>query len=109
MPGEGRQFEAACATLFIDFFEKFANNDLRDLVSRALAMLLERQRDFQGDPGGWAGGIVYAVGSSGCGVPEAMNADMEKAFGTNMAMIRKRAAQVRQLATNSVHLNEKNK
>ena len=97
MHAQDRQFERACARLYIEFFEKFPNNDLRDLVSQALASLLKKQTDFPGDPGGWAGGVVYAVGSSGCGVPDVMNADLEKAFGTKMAMIRKRAAQVRQL------------
>jgi hypothetical protein len=92
-----RQFEGACARLYIEFFENFPNDDLRDRVSRALAMLLKRQSEFPGEPGGWAGGIVYAVGSSGCGVPNVMNADLEKAFGTKMAAIRKRAAQVREL------------
>lgn len=49
---------------------------------------------MQGDPDGE---IVYVVGSGGCGVPDVMNADLEKAFGTKMAMIRERAARVRQL------------
>lgn len=97
MKAQDRQFEGACARLCIEFFENFPNDDLRDRVSRATAMLLKRQSDFPGDPGSWAGGIVYAVGSSGCGVPDVMNADLENAFGTKMAMVRKRAAQVRQL------------
>jgi hypothetical protein len=92
-----RQLEGACARLYIEFFENFPNDDLRDRASRAMAMLLKRQADFPGDAGGWAGGIVYAIGSSGCGVPGVMNADLEKAFGTKMTMIRKRAAQVREL------------
>lgn len=92
-----RQFEGACARLYIEFFGNFPNDDLRDRVSRALASLLTRQRSFPGDAGGGAGGIVYAVGSGGCGMPDVMNADLEKAFGTKMTMIRKRAAQVRQL------------
>ncbi len=97
MKTNDRQFEGACAKLYIEFFENFPNDDLRDRVSRTIAMLLKRQSDFPGDPSGWAGGIVYAVGSSGCGVPNVMNADLEKAFGTKMPAIRKRAAQVRQL------------
>lgn len=97
MQAKDRPLEGACARLYIEFFENFPNDDLRDRVSRALAMLLKRQSDLPGDPGGWAGGIVYAVGSSGCGVPDVMNADLEKAFGAKMAAIRKRAAQVREL------------
>ncbi len=97
MHAEDRQFEGACAKLCSDFFDKFPNNDLRDLVSQALALLLKRQTDFPGNPGGWAGGIVYAVGSGGCGVSGVLNAELEKAFGTTMGTIRKRAGEVTQV------------
>ena len=97
MHEEQRQFEAACAKLYIAFFESFPDNNLRDLVSQALALLLKRQTDFPGAPGAWAGGIVFAVGSSGCGVPGIMNAELEKAFGANMSTIRKRAQQVKEI------------
>jgi len=60
-------------------------------------MLVERQSDFPGDVGSWAGGIVYAVSSIGCGVPGVMNADLEKAFNAKMPAIRKRAAQIKRL------------
>ena len=36
---------------YIEFFKKFPNYDLRDLVSKALALLLKRQTEFPGDPG----------------------------------------------------------
>ncbi|MFB3893593.1 MAG: hypothetical protein ACE15C_16390 [Phycisphaerae bacterium] len=97
MQPKDRQFEGTCARLYIEFFEKFPNDELRDAVSVALALLLKRQRDFPGEPGGWAGGIVYAVGTIGCGVPGVLNADLEKAFGTTMGTIRWRAEQVRQI------------
>ena len=45
----------------------------------------------------WAGGIVYAVGSRGCGVPNVFNRELEEAFGTKMSTIYKRAAQIRRL------------
>ena len=104
MQAQERQLEGACASLYIGFFEKFPNDNLRDLVSHALALLLKRQADLPGDPGGWAGGIVYAVASGGCGVPGVMNADFEEAFGTKMATIRKRAEQVRQVLTDDAPL-----
>jgi hypothetical protein len=50
-----------------------------------------------GNAGGWAGGIVYAVGSHGCGVPDVLNRELEEAFGATMQMIYKRAAQLRRL------------
>jgi hypothetical protein len=95
MNANGRPFEDACAAMCSNFFEKFPNNDLRDLVSQTLLLLLKRQTDFPGEPGGWAGGVVSAVASKGCGVPGILNADLEKAFGTTMGTIRKRAAQVK--------------
>ena len=97
MQSQDRQFEGACVKLYIEFFEVFPNDELRDLVSQALALLLKRRADFPGDAGGWAGGIVYAVASSGCGVPGVMNADLEKAFGSKLATIRKRAEQVKEV------------
>lgn len=97
MEAEDRQFKQACAGLHIEFFQKFPNDELRGLVSQALTLLLERQTDFPGDAAGWAGGIVYAVGSGGCGVPNVLNADLEKALGTTMATIRKRAAHIKRL------------
>lgn len=97
MQAQDQQFEGACARLYIDFFEKFPNDELCNLVSHALSLLLKRQADFPGDPGGWAGGVAYAVGATGCGVPDVMNSDLEKAFGTTMTTIRKRAAQVKQV------------
>jgi hypothetical protein len=97
MKAHDRRFEGACAGFYIEFFEKYPNDDLRDLVSQALSLLLKRQTSFSGEPGSWAGGIVYAVGSGRCGVPGVMNADLEKAFGTTMATIRRRAEQVRQV------------
>ncbi|MBI5725225.1 MAG: hypothetical protein HZA50_14795 [Planctomycetes bacterium] len=97
MAAKNCQFEETSARLYMDFFEKYPNNDLRDRVSRAFALLLKRQTDFPGDPSGWAGGIVYAVGSNGCGVSGVMNSELEKAFGTTMGAIRKRAKQIKEV------------
>jgi len=36
---------------------------------------------------GWAAGIVFAVGSGGCGVPDVLNSELEKAFGVSMSTI----------------------
>jgi len=79
------------------FFAAYPNKELQGLVNKALAMLLERRTDFPGDATGWAGGIVYAVGSSDYDVPKVMNADLEKVLGTTMATIRKRAAHIKRL------------
>ena len=84
-----------CRGLLDAFFERHPNDDLRDRVGDALSSLLGRDMAMPGAPGGWAGGIVYAVGGTGCGVPGAMNADLEAAFGTTMGTIRRRAEQIK--------------
>jgi hypothetical protein len=97
MSADCHAFEETCRTLHASFFGQYHNDELQKIAGRALCMLLKRQSDLPGDAGSWAGGIVYAVSTIGCGVPGVMNADLEKAFNTKMAAIRKRAAQVRRL------------
>ena len=58
-----------------------------------VAALLKLEVDFSGGAAGWAAGIVYAVGSTGCGVPGVLT-DFEQAFGTTMNTVRRRAAEV---------------
>jgi len=77
------------------FFSKYPNDALRRVVDAALRELLVRRIPMPGKPGAWAGGIVYAIGSRGCGVPDVFNREIEEAFGTTMNTIRRRAAQVR--------------
>ena len=48
-------------------------------------------------PAGWAGGIVYAVGSCGVGVPGLLNRELEAAFGVRMTEIYQRASKVKEL------------
>ena len=87
--------DKACRKLLDGFFERHPNDELRERASQVLALLSGRDMAIGGAPGGWAGGIVYAVGGTGCGVPGVMNADLEAAFGTTMGTIRKRAEQIR--------------
>ena len=96
MTTKNESMDKACQDLLDAFFERHPNDDFRDRVDQALALLLGRDVTVRGAPGGWAGGIVYAVGGTGCGVPGVMNADLEKAFGTTMDTIRRRAEQIRQ-------------
>jgi len=95
MTATNEPMNKACQDLLDAFFERYPNDELRDQVGQILASLVGRGTTMAGAPGGWAGGIVYAVGSSGCGVPGVMNADLEKAFGTTMGTIRRRAEQVK--------------
>jgi len=94
---QGQNFEEACAKLHEVFFAKFPNDNFRDLVGQALAMLLKRQKDFPGAAGAWAGGIVHAVGSCGRGIPGVLNVELSEAFGATMPDIRKRAVQIKRL------------
>ena len=97
MTATNEPMDKACQDLLDAFFEKYPNDELRDQVGKALTLLLGCDTALRGNPGGWAGGIVYATGSRGCGVPRVMNADLEKVFGAKMATIRKRAMQVKQV------------
>jgi len=82
---------------FLDaFFTKYPNEQLRS-ESAGVLLLLARKIPMPGKAGGWAGGIVYAVGSHGCGVPNVLNRELEEAFGTTMNTIYRRAAQIRRL------------
>ena len=85
-------FVETCTRLYIDFFKKYPNNDLRDRVSLALAALLKHKKAFPGATAGWAAGIVYAASSIGVGVPGILNNELEQAFGVKMSTIYKRAA-----------------
>jgi hypothetical protein len=95
MTATDESMDKACQDLLDAFFERYPNDELRDQVGQVLARLLGCDTALRGNPGGWAGGIVYAVGSRGCGVPGVMNADLEKVFGARMATIRRRAMQVK--------------
>lgn len=90
-------FVEIVAPLYIAFFDKYPNDDLRDRVSTALAALLKRKKTFPGAAAGWAAGIVFAVGSRGCGVQDVLNSELEKAFGVTMSTIYKRAWAVKRL------------
>ena len=97
MSANCHSFEESCKRLYVSFFSQYPNSELQKIADQALLAILKQNSDLPGDAGSWAGGIVYAVSSIGCGVPGVMNAELEKAFDTKIAAIRKRAAQVREL------------
>jgi len=98
-PSTGRdQFRQACTRLYEDFFARFPNDKLHVEVRNTLALLLVKKESFAGALGGWAGGLVYAVGcTSGCGVPNVLNTELAAAFGVSMDSIRRRAWHIRRL------------
>jgi hypothetical protein len=90
-------FEEVCARLFNAFFKKYPNDYLRELTARTLLDVMKRQKVFPGKPEGWAAGIVFAVGSRGCGVPDVLNSELAEAFDVDMGTIRKRSWAVKRL------------
>ena len=85
----------ACRRLLAAFFAKHPNDQLRGQSEDVLKALEKKDHPLPGKPGGWAAGIVYAVGCTICGVPGVLNAELEKAFGVSMSTVRRRAAGVR--------------
>jgi len=89
--------DKACQRLLAAFFTKFPNSRLQVEVDHILKRVLALKIPMRGKPGGWAGGIVYAVSSIGVGVPGVLNSELEEAFGVSMGTIYKRAAMIRKL------------
>ena len=89
--------EHAYQRLLAAFFKKHPNPRLQIRVNRILKRLLALKIPMRGKPGGWVGGIVYAMSSIGVGVPGVLNSELEKAFNVSMGTIYKRAAAIRKL------------
>jgi hypothetical protein len=83
--------------LLAAFFKKYPNVHLQIEVDRILKRLLALRIPMPGKPGGWAGGIVYAMSSIGVGVPGALNRELEKSFNVSVGTIYRRAAVIRKL------------
>jgi hypothetical protein len=87
----------ASGRLLAAFFKKYPNKRFQVEANRILKRLLALKIPMPGKPGGWAGGIVYAISSIGVGVPGVLNSELEKAFNVTMGTIYKRAAMIRKL------------
>ena len=83
--------------LLAAFFKEYPNPHLQIKVNRIFKRLLALKIPMAGKPGGWAGGIVYAMSSIGVGVPGVLNSELEKAFNVSMGTIYKRAAVIQKL------------
>jgi len=86
-----------CWQLLAAFFTKYPDVRLKTEAGRTLKELIARKVSMHGKPGGWAGGIVYAISSIGVGVPGVLNSELEKAFNVSMGTIYKRAAMIKKL------------
>ena len=90
-----KPFEKACWEFLEAFFERFPNAQLQARVHSALPQLLAKNKVFLGKPGGWAGGLVHALGNEyGAGVPGILNRELEEVFGVSISTIHKRSAQI---------------
>ena len=89
--------DQTCQQRLTAFFKKFPNSHLQAKVNRVLKSLSDFKVSMPGKPGCWAGGMVYAIGSIGVGVPGVLNSELEKAFSVSMGTIHKRAAMIREL------------
>ena len=85
----------ACRQSLEAFFSEYPNVRLKADAERVLEALESADLLLSGKAAGWAAGIVYAVGSTICGVPGLLNAELEEAFGVSMSTVRRRAAAVR--------------
>lgn len=86
--------------LLAAFFTRFPNPRLQVEVDHALKRLFSCKILMPGKPGGWAGGIIYALANQGrraCGVPNLLNKEFEEFFDVSMGTIYKRAWQIRKL------------
>ena len=81
------------------FFEKYPDDAFQKAARELLDKLLASSEQFSGKPGGWAGGLVYAISAW---LPlrrrhVILNAELEEAFRTTMGTIRTRAEQIWQI------------
>ena len=100
MIAKNETIEQACQKLLSAFFEKYPNANLQIEANRILKCFSDFQLLKYGKPGGWAGGIIYALAnqySRACGIPGLLNKECEEFFDVSMGTIYKRAAKIRKL------------
>jgi hypothetical protein len=92
--------DQVCQQLLQIFFTKYPNARLKAQADCTLKKLIACQIPMQGKPGGWAGGIIYALANQyrqACGIPCLLNKEAEEFFTVSMGTIYKRAAMIRKL------------
>ena len=98
MIAQNKSPDQVCRQLLARFFKQFPHIHLKSDTNRVLKMILAQQIPMLGKPGGWAGGIIYAVANQGrrpCGVPALLNKECERFFNVSMSTIYKRAWRIR--------------
>ena len=92
--------DQTCQLLLANFFKKFPNHLFQVEANRILKRFMALEISMPGKPGGWAGGIVYALAnqySRACGIPGILNKDCEEFFDVSMGTIYRRARRIREL------------
>jgi hypothetical protein len=84
-----------CYKILAAYFARFPNDVFRRRVYRQIPALLKAKPVLPGKLEGWMAGLVYAVTSNRCGVPDVLNHDFEQAFGVTMNTVYRRAAAIR--------------
>jgi hypothetical protein len=81
------------------FFQRYPDDAFRDLAREFLGKLVANSPEVSGQPGGWAGGLVYAISAWSPLQRRHVirNAEYEELFGTSMGTIRTRAERVWQI------------
>ena len=90
-----------CQELLAAFFKKYPDARLKTKANRTLKRLMAQKIPMLGKPGGWAGGIVYALTNQyrrACGIPGLLNKECEEFFNVSMETIYRRAAMIIKLS-----------
>ena len=89
-----------CLRLINAYYKKFPNPHLKNEAVKIINDLQDMKFLMPGKPGGWAGGIIYALANQyrrACGIPGLLNKECEEFFDVSMGTIHKRAAMIRRL------------
>jgi len=100
MIAKNETVEQACQKLLSTYFKKYPDKNLQAEADRIIISLSDFNILISGKPGGWAGGIIYALANQyhrACGIPGLLNKECEELFKVSMGTIYKRAAQTRKL------------
>ena len=92
--------QQACRELITAFFKKYPNHSLQVQVFHLLESFGDFEMPMSGPPGGWAGGIIYALSNRykrACGMPGLLNKQCEEFFGVSMSTIYKRSWMIRKM------------
>lgn len=89
-----RAFGKVCRELLDRFSARFPNEVFHVATLEAMENLLTQRDRYDGEPGGWAGGLVYIIAKHDLRIspPLFLNRDLEATFGVSMGTIRRRAA-----------------